>query len=63
MFTIHLDYSKARFVMAFPFQKQEAFFEVHLQGFHLLGGEPRQITYDNLKTTLYRILEGKKRQE
>ena len=62
-FNLRLNYSKARFVMAFPFQKQEAFFEGHIQAFHFFGGVPRRITYDNLKTAVYKILEGKKRQE
>ncbi len=62
-FSMRLNYSKARFVMAFPFQKQEAFFEGHVQGFHFFGGVMRHITYDNLKTAVYRVLEGKKRQE
>jgi len=61
--SLRLNYSKARFVMAFPFQKQEAFFEGHIQGFHFFGGVPRRMAYDNLKTAVYRILEGKKRQE
>lgn len=62
-FSMRLNHSKARFVMAFPFQKQEAWFEGHIQGFHFFGGVPRRITYDNLKTAVYRVLEGKKRQE
>jgi transposase len=62
-FSMRLNYSKARFVMAFPFQKQEAFFEGHIQGFHFFGGVMRRISYDNLKIAVYRILEGKKRQE
>jgi transposase len=62
-FSMRLNYSKPRFVMAFPFQKQEAWFEGHIQGFHFFGGVPRRITYDNLKTAVYRVLEGKKRQE
>lgn len=62
-FSLRLNYSKARFVMAFPFQKQEAFFEAHIQAFHFFGGVPRRITYDNLKTAVYKILKGKKRQE
>jgi transposase len=45
-FSMRLNYSKARFVMAFPFQKQEAWFEGHLQGFHFFGGVPRRITID-----------------
>jgi len=63
MFVMRLNYSKARFVMAFPFQKQEAFFEGHIQAFHFFGGVPRRITYDNLKTAVFRILEGHHRQE
>jgi len=63
MFVMRLNYSKARFVMAFPFQKQEAFFEGHIRAFHFFGGVPRRITYDNLKTAVFRILEGHHRQE
>jgi len=62
-FVMRLNYSRAKFVMAFPFQKQEAFFEGHVQAFHFFGGVPRRITYDNLKTAVYRILEGHNRQE
>lgn len=63
MFVMRLNYSKARFVMAFPFQKQEAFFAGHIQAFHFFGGVPRRITYDNLKTAVFRVLEGHHRQE
>jgi len=63
IFVMHMNHSKVRFVMAFPFQKQEAFFEGHIQAFHFLGGVPRRITYDNLKTAVYRVLEGHNRQE
>jgi transposase len=63
VFLMRLNYSKVRFAMAFPFQKQEAFFEGHNQAFHFFGGVPRRITYDNLKTAVYRILEGHNRQE
>ena len=51
-FSMRLNYSKARFVMAFPFQKQEAF--------HFFGGVPRHITYDNLKTAVVCDPEGQK---
>jgi len=60
---MRLNYSRTKFVMAFPFQKQEAFFEGHVQAFHFFGGVPRRIAYDNLKTAVYRILEGHNRQE
>jgi transposase len=63
LFVMRLNYSRVRFVMAFPFQKQEAFFEGHIQAFHFFGGIPRRIVYDNLKTAVYKILEGKNREE
>ena len=62
-FTMRLNYSRTRFVIAFPFQKQEAFLEGHIQAFKFFGGVPRRITYDNLKTAVFRILEGHNRQE
>ncbi len=63
LFVMRLNHSRVRFVMAFPFQKQEAFFEGHIQAFRFFGGVPRRISYDNLKTAVYRILKGRNRQE
>jgi len=63
LFIMRLNYSRARFVMAFPFQKQEAFWAGHVQAYHFFGGVPRRITYDNLKTAVYKILVGRNRQE
>jgi len=63
IFVMHLNHSKVRFVAAFPFQKQEAFFEGHIQAFRFVGGVPRRITYDNLKTAVYRVLAGHSRME
>ena len=63
LFLMRLNHSRARFAMAFPFQKQEAFFEGHIQAFGFFGGVPRRISYDNLKTAVYRILKGRNRQE
>jgi transposase len=63
IFVMRLNHSKARFVMVFPFQKQEAFFEGHIQAFRFFGGVPRRITYDNLKTAVFQVLEGHNRQE
>jgi len=63
VFVMRLNYSRVRFAMAFPFQKQEAFFEGHVQAFHFFGGVSQRITYDNLKTAVYKVLEGKNRVE
>lgn len=62
-FVMRLNYSRVRFVKAYPFQKQEAFLDAHEAGFHFIGGIPHRITYDNLKTAVFRILEGHNRQE
>jgi len=62
-FVMRLNYSRVRFVKAYPFQKQEAFLDAHEAGFHFLGGVPHRIAYDNLKTAVFRILEGHNRQE
>ena len=63
VFVMRLNHSKARFCMAFPFQKQEAFFEGHIQALHFFGGVPHRITYDNLKTAVFEILKGHNRRE
>ncbi len=63
MFVLRLCYSRRIFVMAFPTQKQECFFEGHVQAFHFLGGVPQRMTYDNLSTAVQRVLEGRNRQE
>ena len=63
IFLMRLCYSRKLFVMAFPNQKQEAFFEGHVRAFHHLQGVPRRISYDNLKVAVQRVLEGRNRKE
>jgi transposase len=63
LFVLRLCYSRRLFVMAFPCQKQEAFFEGHVRAFHHLGGIPYRLSYDNLKAAVQKVLQGKKRQE
>jgi len=63
LFVMRLCYSRRTFVMAFPTQKQEAFFSAHMVAFHFFGGVPHTITYDNLKAAVDRILKGRNRQE
>jgi transposase len=63
LFCMRLCYSRRLFMMAFPSQKQEAFFAGHVEAFHHFGGVPRRLSYDNLKTAVQRILSGHKRQE
>lgn len=63
LFIMRLCYSRRRFVMAFPTQRQEAFFWGHVQAFAHFGGIPQRISYDNLKSAVQRILRGRNRKE
>jgi transposase len=58
-----LGYSGLPFVMAFPHQRQEAFFEGQAAAFQWWGGVPRRVWYDNLRQAVQRVLEGHNRQE
>ena len=62
-FVMRLCYSRKLFVMAFPTQRQEAFLLGHVAAFQHFGGVPQRITYDNLKTAVQRILQGRNRHE
>lgn len=63
LFCARLRYSGMPFVVAFPCERQEAFFEGHRQAFEYWGGVSRAVVYDNLGTAVRRILEGRKREE
>ena len=63
LFVMRLCYSRRTFVMAFPTQRQEAFFSGHIAAFHHFGGVPQTLIYDNLTTAVQRVLEGRNRQE
>jgi len=63
LFFMRLSYSRRLFMIAFPSQKQEAFFAGHVQAFQYFQGVPRRISYDNLKTAVLRVLKGRNRQE
>ncbi len=63
VFHMHLNYSRKLFMMAFPAQKQEAFFEGHVQAFQHFGGGPHRIASDNLKAAVQKVLAGHARQE
>lgn len=63
LFVMRLCYSRRTFAMAFPTQRQEAFFLGHVLAFQFFGGVPHHLTYDNLTTAVQRILEGHARLE
>jgi transposase len=63
LFLLKLSYSRRTFMMAFPGQKQEALFAGHVAAFDFFGGIPHRISYDNLKTAVKEILQGRHRVE
>lgn len=63
LFVMRLGYSRRTFMMAFPTQRQETFFEGHVEAFKHFGGVVHRISYDNLKVAVLEILRGKKRIE
>jgi len=62
LFVMRLCYSRRLFVMAFPSQKQESFFDGHVQAFQYFGGVPHRLSYDNLRTAIDHVLLGRQRQ-
>jgi transposase len=63
LFCLKLKACKVPFVWAFHTEKLEAFLEGHKLAFDWLGGIPKEIVYDNLKTAVLKILSGPRRQE
>jgi len=63
LFCMKLGYSKQPVAVAMPNQSQESFFEGHVRAFTFLGGVPKEIVYDNLKTAVKKVLQGRDRQE
>jgi transposase len=44
--------------MAYPFEKQEAFFDGHIKCFEFYERVPYKIAYDNLKTAVKKYLKA-----
>jgi transposase len=63
LFVMKLSASGGFYVRAYPFEKQEAFFDGHRRCFEFMGGVPVEIAYDNLKTAVKKILQGSQREE
>jgi hypothetical protein len=60
---MRLCFSKVPFVMVFPHQRQEAFFEGQKEAFTFFGGVPQRIWYDHLSQAVKQTLVGRKPQE
>lgn len=63
LFGMVLNYSGVLYFEAFERRTQEAFFQGHANAFVFLDGVPHTITYDNLKTAVTKVLQGRNRQE
>ena len=63
VFVLTLNFSGGIYVEAFDCMVQEAFFQGHHNAFFFFGGVPYTLTYDNLKTAVQKILEGRNRIE
>jgi len=62
VFVMSLPYSDMFFVMAFPRECTEAFWEGHVRAFEFFGGVPKRITYDNSRIAV-RLITGCHRRE
>ena len=60
-FCLRLCYSKASFVRAYEHADLESFLDGHVRAFAYLGGVPRRLAYDNLKSAVIQVLHGKER--
>lgn len=49
-------------LVAYPRETQEMVLDAHISAFSYFGGVPKRMIYDNLKTVVDAIFEGKERQ-
>ncbi len=63
LFVMRASYSTLGFHRAYAHAAQECWLDAHVRGFARLGGVPRMVRYDNLKTAVTRILTGRDRVE
>jgi hypothetical protein len=63
LFCIQLSASRKKFVRAYLHEKQEAFLDGFVQAFTYFGGVPARGLFDNLKSAVIKVLEGRERLE
>lgn len=63
LFVMRSRYSGKPFLRAYPWERQEMFFDAHMRAFDYYGGVFEELVYDNLTTAVQKILRGKKRIE
>lgn len=61
IFCMRSKYSGKHFVRCYPCERQQAFFDGHIQAFSFFGGVFPVLIYDNLTTAVQKVYRGKKR--
>ena len=59
---VKLSYSRAFILRAYPQQTHEMLFDAHNHAFRVLGGVPQRGIYDNMRTAVDKVGQGKQRQ-
>lgn len=63
LFSMWLAFSTGAFHRAYVNEVQESFTDAHVRAFERFCGVPRRVRYDNLKTAVVKILQGRDRTE
>jgi len=63
LFVMRMSASGKAFRHAYGNEAQEVFLDGHVQAFEVFGGVPGRIRYDNLKTAVVKVLQGRNRLE
>lgn len=63
LFCMRSRYSGKPYVRAYPWERQEMFFDGHMRAFAYFGGIFPEIVYDNLTSAVKKVLRGKQRIE
>ncbi len=61
-FCMRSKFSGKHFVRCYPCERQQAFFDGHIEAFSFFGGIFPVLVYDNLTTAVQKVLRGKDRQ-
>ena len=62
LFCVRLSNSKASFVHPYERATMESFLDGHVRAFAFFGGVPRRLAYDNLKSAVTHVGQGRSRQ-
>jgi transposase len=62
LFCVRLSHGKASFVYPYERATMESFLDGHVRAFAFFGGVPRRLAYDNLKSAVTHVGQGRSRQ-